>query len=121
MIDLSALFGVTDFLSSLFGNNKKTEKPAVQTPVTWAAQQGPTGYTDAMRANLGLDVQQGGQSPTSGMAAVSPNAGTPYWYDPVAAQANPLQALLGVTPMPTTPAPTPTTPTPTTLIAPIMP
>ena len=79
-------------------------------PNPLAASKGPTAYTDAMRANLGLNTQQGGVQPTSGMAGVGAQAGTPNWYNPVAATPDPLMQLLAMFQQPAAP-PTPTTPT----------
>lgn len=112
-----------EWFSNTFGSTPTTDAKGVvtQTPNrpsqdALVTKQGPTAYNAAQRANLGLDVQMGGQSPTSGMANVQPqNPGTPSWYNPVAAEANPLQALLGTYEPAARPvAPTPATPTPTT-------
>jgi hypothetical protein len=66
-----------------------------------------------MRQNLGMNTQQGGLMPTSGMASLGANAGTPYWYQPRAATPDPVHELLGVTALPEEPKPaTPATPTP---------
>lgn len=110
-------------LNGRLGKDKKPVTPAppkVPTLEEHIVAQGPQGYDAAIRQNLGLDIQQGGAPQTSGMAGIGENAGTPYWYDPVAATPDPLQQLLGmiaipqppVTPPPTTPPPT--TPPPTT-------
>lgn len=80
-------------------------------PNPLAASKGPTAYDSAMRANLGLDVQKGGVQPTSGMAGVGAQAGTPSWYTPVAATPDPLMQLLSTSPQPTAPStPRPTNP-----------
>lgn len=83
-------------------------------PNPLAASKGPTAYTDAMRANLGLNVQQGGVQPTSGMAGVGAQAGTPNWYNPVAATPDPLMQLLAMFQTPAVPTVPTTAPKPTT-------
>lgn len=112
-----------DALSTLMGSD--VQNGAASNPTSGDAfskllqhilTNGPMGYSNAMRQNLGMNTQQGGSMPTSGMANVGASAGTPYWYQPVEAKADPLQQLLGTISLPAEPAPTtPTTPTrPTT-------
>ncbi|MBT1154382.1 hypothetical protein J1C56_02125 [Aminobacter anthyllidis] len=103
-------------------DKKKTTAPAAtSTPVMPQAVQdairalemGPTGYNEAMRINLGLDKQQGGARPQSGMTGGVPSF---TGYTPVATTPDPLKPMLGTAPFPTpaaTPAPAPVaTPTP---------
>jgi hypothetical protein len=105
-----------DALNSLMGSDVKDGKAS--NPVSGDAfakliqhiiTNGPMGYSNAMRQNLGINTQQGGLLPTSGMASLGANAGTPYWYQPKAPTADPVQQLLGVTSLPEAPV-TPTTP-----------
>lgn len=106
------------------GGSKKKAAPAATpapTPVVPQAVQdairalemGPTGYNEAMRVNMGLDKQQGGARPQSGMTGGVPSF---TGYTPVAATPDPLKPMLGTAPFPTpaaTPAPAPVaTPTP---------
>ncbi len=114
-----------DALNSLMGSDVKDGKAS--NPVSGDAfakliqhiiTNGPMGYSNAMRQNLGMNTQQGGLLPTSGMASLGANAGTPYWYQPKAPTADPVQQLLGVTSLPEAPKPatpaTPATPAPGT-------
>lgn len=87
------------------GGKKQETAPVVPTPPTPQIVQdmlrandlGPTGYTDAMRANLGLDTQWGGVQPTSGMVNSVPAF---TGYKPVRPPADPLVEILKRAPKP---------------------
>lgn len=78
-------------------DNEGAEGEAMTTPaesMLQALQYGPTGYTDAMRANLGMDVPnagfQGGQRQVSEMMKYP----SPTGYQPVAPTYDPLAPAL---------------------------
>lgn len=88
------------------GDNKKPAlapaKPAPPVPqivqdMMRATDLGPTGYTDAMRANMGLNTQQGGAKPVSGMTRSVPSF---TGYVPVAAKPDPLIPILAKAALP---------------------
>lgn len=79
------------------GGGDAGDDEAMTTPaesMLQALQYGPTGYTDAMRANLGMDVPnagfQGGQRPVSEMMKYP----SPTGYQPVAPTYDPLAPAL---------------------------
>lgn len=87
----------------------KEPKPAAATtdPLARALQIGPTAYSPAIRKNLGLDVQQGGKFPVSGMTKTAPAF---TGYKPVAAKPDPLVPLLATYKPPVQPKVQPKTP-----------
>lgn len=111
---------LSDWFGQIFGINattnskgKTTTTPKAPTAVNMAVAQGPTAYSDAMRANLGFAPAGAAPAPapTTGMAAL-PSA--PYWSSPTESTPPTLEQVLGIyttPPAPTMPAPAPT-PTP---------
>lgn len=86
-------------------SRKKTNTPATP-PVNQTIQDmiraleiGPTGYSEAMRVNLGIDAPTGGPKPQSGMAGQVPSF---TGYDPVAATPDPVRPAMPVSTAPTT-------------------
>jgi len=97
------------------GGNKKgtaTQAPTATPPVPEIVQAairalevGPTGYNEAMRENIGADIQMGGARPVSGMTRTAPSF---TGYQPVAATPDPLKEILDrAPPAAPTPAPAP--------------
>ena len=122
------LQGFFDLFGNLFGGKKTTTKEpelnadqkAQKAAVDLAVAQGPTAYTDAMRANLGFSPAGASPEPVkpTGMSA---QGSQPYWADwagvlgagaPSGGDGAPtLEQVLGVyvpPPAPTTPETTPT-------------
>lgn len=117
---------ITDWLAQVFGanttttTNRKGKETVTTVPnqpneYNMAVAQGPTGYTEAMRANLGFAPKWQAPTPTpaTGMAA---SASQPSWAGPTAPKTAPtLEQALGVyvaPPPPPMPAPTPPAATP---------
>lgn len=115
---------MSDWFGQVFGQTSKTTTsrkgketttttPKAPTPTNLAVAQGPTAYTDAIRANLGFSPAGATPAPvqTSGMAALPSQ---PYWASPVASQAPTLEQVLGVYTPPPQPVSPPPPPPPTT-------
>lgn len=117
--DMTAL---SDWFGQVFGTTSKTTTnrkgkettkttPNAPTPTNLALAQGPTGYSDAMRANLGFAPAgtTPAPAPTTGMAALPSQ---PFWASPVASQAPTLEQVLGTYTPPAAPTAPTTTPPP---------